>query len=102
MDELIENLNNIYLEENCLYKIILIGRRNFEIDILNLYEFINKENIIKIKDETKPNYDLDSIVNETTLKGIFAQKILDEQKLNNYTKEELDKILEIGFSILDN
>ncbi|MGN1270267.1 MAG: exonuclease SbcCD subunit D [Clostridia bacterium] len=96
-EELIEKLNNIYLEENNLYKIILIGKRNFEIEKL----IINKENIIKIKNKTKLNYNLENMANENTLKGIFAKQILDELKQNNYTQEELEQILEIGFSVLD-
>ena len=101
-DELIEKLNSIYLDENNLYKIILIGKRNFEIDINNLLKFIIKENIIKIKNETKLNYDLDYMANESTLKGIFINEIINETNKENYTKQELDKILEIGLSILDN
>ena len=101
-EELIEKINNIYLEENNLYKVILIGGRNFEININNLYKFINKENIIKIKDKTKLNYDLEKMSNDNTLKGIFINEIKEELTNNNYTKEELDKILEIGLSILDN
>ena len=42
------------------------------------------------------------MANDTTLKGIFINEIRDELNKNNYTKEELDKILEIGLSILDN
>ena len=101
-EELIEKINNLYLEERNLYKIILIGNRNFEINIYNLYKFITRENIIKIKDKTKLNYDLEKMANDTTLKGIFINEIRDELNKNNYTKEELDKILEIGLSILDN
>lgn len=101
IDELIEKLNNINLEKNNLYKIILIGKRKFEIDILKLYRFINRENIIKIKDNTKPDYDLQELANKNTLKGIFIEKILEEKNKNNYTQEEIDKILEIGISVLD-
>ena len=101
-EELIEKINNIYLEENNLYKIILIGARNFEININNLYKFIDRENIIKIKDKTKLNYDLEKMANDNTLKGIFINEIKEELTKNNYSKEELDKILEIGISILDN
>lgn len=100
-DELIEKLNNLELQENNLYKIILCGKRNFEIDILNLYKFILNENIIKIKDKTKLNYSLEEIANDTTLKGIFAKQILEETNKENYTKEELEKIAEIGFSVLE-
>lgn len=101
-EELIEKINSIYLEENNLYKIILIGARNFEININNLYKFIGRENIIKIKNKTKLNYDLEKMANDNTLKGIFVNEIKEELSKNNYSKEELDKILEIGLSILDN
>ncbi len=101
-EDLIEKINNIYLEENNLYKIILIGERSFEININNLYKFVGRENIIKIKDKTKLNYDLEKIANDNTLKGIFINEIKKELIKNNYSKEELDKILEIGLSILDN
>lgn len=101
-EELIEKINNIHLEENNLYKIILTGNRNFEININNLYKFIDKENIIKIKNITKLNYDLEKMINDNTLKGIFINEIKNELNKNNYTKEQLDKILEIGLSILDN
>ena len=101
-EELIEKINNIYLEGNNLYKVILIGKRHFEIDVNNLSKFIDKENIIKIKNKTKLNYDLEKMVNDNTLKGIFINEIKEELNKNNYSKEELDKILEIGLSILDN
>lgn len=101
VEELIENLNNIQLEENNLYKIILIGKRNFEIEILNLYKYITKPNIIKIKNKTRPNYSLEKMQNNYTLKGIFINEILEEMQKENYTQEEIDKILEIGLSVLD-
>ena len=101
-EELIEKLNNIQLNTNDLYKIILIGKRNFEININNLYKFINNENIIKIKNKTKLNYNLEEMANENTLKGIFINEIINELNKNNYTQEELDEMLEIGLSVLDN
>lgn len=100
-EELIEKLNTLELEENKLYEIVLIGKRKFEIEILNLYKFINNKNLIKIKDQTKLNYSLEELKNDYTLKGIFVQEILKEMKNKNYSEEELNKILEIGFSVLD-
>ena len=47
------------------------------------------------------NCNLDDLANENTLKGIFINEIKQELDKNNYTKEELDMILEIGLSILD-
>lgn len=100
-EELIEKTNNLELDKNKFYKIILIGKRKFEIDILELNKFILIENIIKIKDKTVLNYNLEELANDSTLKGIFAQELLNEMKQQNYTKEELEKILEIGLSVLD-
>ena len=58
--------------------------------------------MIKIKDKTKLNCNLDELANENTLKGIFIKEIKEELNRNNYAKEELDKILEIGLSVLEN
>ena len=101
IDELIEKINNLNLKENYLYKLILIGKRKFEIEILNLYKIITKENIIKIKDKTELNYNLEEMANDYTLKGIFIKEILNEMNDKNYTKEQLEKILEIALTALD-
>ncbi len=101
IEELIQELNNLRLAENNFYKIILVGTRKFEIDILELIKFITIENIIKIKDKTILNYNLIELANNTTLKGIFAQELLEEINEQNYSEEEINKILEIGLSILE-
>ena len=100
-EKLIEEINNLKLDENKFYKIILTGKRNFEIDLLQLNKFILLENIIKIKDKTILNYDLKELINNTTLKGIFAQELLNELENKNYSEEEINKILEIGLEALD-
>ena len=89
-EELIEKINNIN-EENKLYKIILIGYRNFPINID--IKLINK-NIIKIKDNTKLKIDFKE--NNNTLKGLFVKK-LNERKNNNLIDEKTyEDILEIA------
>jgi len=101
-EELIEKLNELKLEENNLYKIILTGKRNFEINIYNLYKYELNEKIIKIKNKTKINYDLEKIKNNYTLKGMFAEEML--KKLENSSEEEkeiIEKAIEIGMEILD-
>ena len=100
-EKLIEEINNLKLDENKFYKIILTGKRNFEIDLLQLNKFILLENIIKIKDKTILNYNLKELINNTTLKGIFAQELLNELENKNYSEEEINKILEIGLEALD-
>lgn len=102
-EELIEKISEIKFEENKLYKIILNGKRNFEINTRNLYKYNLDEKIIKIKNKTKPNYNLEQIANETTLKGLFAKKI--NEKLNKCQTEEerkiIEKAIEIGMDIME-
>lgn len=102
-EELIEKINEIKLEKNKLYKIILIGKRNFEINTHELYKYNLDEKIIKIKNKTKPNYNLEKLANETTLKGLFAEEILE--KLNKCQTEEerkiIEKAIEIGIDVLE-
>ena len=61
------------------------------------------DKIIKIKNKTKPNYNLEEIANETTLKGLFAKKI--NEKLNKCQTEEerkiIEKAIEIGMDIME-
>lgn len=102
-EELIEKINEIKLEENKLYKIILTGKRNFEINTNELYKYNLNEKIIKIKNITKLNYDLKKLENETTLKGLFIKEILE--RLDKCQTEEekkiIEKALEIGMSVLE-
>ena len=99
-EELIEKINNLNLDNN-YYKIILIGDKNFEINIYNLFKFISNENIIKIKNETKLKVNLEQLSKENNLKGLFVKEILEELNKNNYDKKILENALEIGLDILD-
>lgn len=101
-EELIEKINNLELNNNKFYKIILTGNKNFEINIYELFKFISKENIIKIKDKTKIKIDLEEISKSNNLKGLFVKEILKELEENNYEKITLENALEIGLEILNN
>ena len=102
-EELIEKINEINLNANKLYKIILIGKRKFEINSHELYKYNLNEKIIKIKNKTKINYDLEKLANETSLKGLFAGEILE--RLNKCQTEEerkvIEKAIEIGIDVLE-
>ena len=100
-EELIEKINNLVLEENTYYKIILIGDKNFEINIYNLFKFILNENIIKIKNKTKLKIDLEKISKNNNLKGLFVKEILDELNKENSNKELLENVLELGLDVID-
>lgn len=101
IEELIEKINEINIEQNKLYKIILVGKRNFEINIYDLYKYELNEKIIKIKNKTKPNYNIEEIAKENSLRGLFAKEILEEIKKENYNNEIIENALEIGMEILE-
>ncbi|MBR3163142.1 MAG: DNA repair exonuclease [Clostridia bacterium] len=102
-EELIEKINNLKLESNKLYKIILIEKRNFEINTYNLFKFNLDEKIIKIKDKTKPVYDFNSLSNETTLKGLFTKEMLKrlDKAENEEQKSIIEKAIELGLEVLE-
>ena len=100
IEELLEKINEIELEENNLYKIILIGKRKFEINTYKLLKMLEIKNIIKIKNKTVINYNLEEIANDFTLKGIFAKEMLKKLKDKNIDKETIEKAIEIGMNIL--
>ena len=79
-DELIEKINDLEIPDNSFIKIILTGKRNFEIDRYELYKLLTNERIIKIKDHTKIQYDLEKLANSHTLKGLFVKEILKEKE----------------------
>ena len=97
-EDLIEYINNLKLDDNKLYKIILVGKRNFEKKKREVLELIDLQNIIKIKDLTLLNYNLDELKNENTLKGIFVSEALKKLEQGEYSKQEIEKAIEIGIS----
>ena len=103
IEELIEKINKEDFNQNEFVKIILIGKRNFEINPNSLYKVIQNDKVIKIKNKTKINYSLEQLSNENTLKGLFAKKINEKMKLENLSEEEKDiieKAVEITFDAL--
>lgn len=103
-EDLIESINSLEFDLNCLVEIILVGKRNFEIDRYELYKLISNDRVIKIKDKTKISYDLSKLANETTLKGLFANEMLMRLKDKNLSIEDrkiIEKAIEIGFEALE-
>lgn len=102
-EELVEKINMIQQLKSELYKIILVGNKNFEIDVNHISKLIQNDCIIKIKDETKVKYDLNEISNEYDLRGIFVKLMLEKMK-NTESKEEkeiIKKAIEIGIDALE-
>ena len=101
-DELVEKINDLETPQNQLIKIILVGKRNFEMDRYEIYKLLTNERIIKIKDHTKIKYDLEKIANDYTLKGLFTKEILQEkEKAKEEELEIIEKAVEIAFEALE-
>ncbi|MGL5244640.1 MAG: metallophosphoesterase family protein [Sarcina sp.] len=96
---IIKSISN-YNKEINLFSITLIGDVSEELNInIKTLEAILKENVfyIKIKDKTNIKLNLETISNETSLRGVFCTKILNEiYKCDD--KEELE-LLELALRI---
>lgn len=99
-EDLIENILKLDLEENNFYKIVLTGKRNFEIDVREILKLVNLKNVFKIKDKTKSNYDLEEISKENNLRGIFVKEVLKKLRTGEYSEEEIAKAIELGLDAM--
>ena len=97
-EDLIDAINMINWEENRYYKIILTGKRNFEIEPVEILKHITSNNIIKIKDETTLKVDLEILAKEESLRGIFVKNLLE--KMTDENKEQIIKAIEIGLEAM--
>lgn len=97
-EELIETINQIEWNPRYYYKIILTGKRNFEIEPLEIIKYITTQNIIKIKDNTTLKLDLEKIATEESLRGIFVKNLLAKQTEEN--KDKIQKAIEIGLEAM--
>ena len=101
-EEIAEKINEQNIKENEFIKIILIGKRKFDININAIYKLTYNKNIIKIKDFTKIDYDIDTLSKENTLRGIFIKNIIEKIKSEPEKKELYEKAIEIGLDAIDN
>lgn len=97
-EQLIETINLGSFDENGYYKIKLTGKRNFEVDTIDILKYIEVPNVIKIKDETSLKLDLEKIAKEETLRGIFVKNLLEQMTQEN--KEEILKAIEVGLDAM--
>ena len=99
-EDLIISIQGMNLVENDLYKINLVGKRNFEIDSRKILKLVNRDNVLKIKDLTKLNYDLQSLAKENNLKGYFIKEAIRKLDAGEATEEEIEKAIEIGLDAM--
>ena len=97
-EELTEKINNLNLNKNNFYKIILVGIRNFEINTKKQLKLINKDNILKIKNNTKIGYNLEELSKHNNLKGIFVKEMLELLAKEPEKAELIQNAIEIGLN----
>ncbi len=97
-EDLIELLNQVQIDENKYYKIVLTGKRNFEINTYEIAKQVQNKNILKIKDHTSIKINLEEISKQKSLKGIFVKNMLE--KITQENKEEILKAIEIGLEAM--
>lgn len=97
-EELIENINSLRIDSSKYYKILLTGTKNIEIDTNELLKYIENKNIIKIKDKTKIEYDIEKISKEQSLRGIFVKELLEQ--INEENRDEIIESIYIGLNIM--
>lgn len=99
-EDLILNIQALELEKNNFYKIILTGKRNFEIDSRKILKLVGCDNILKVKDFTKLNYHLEVLARENNLKGYFVREALRRLEAGEATEEEIERGIEIGLDAM--
>lgn len=99
-EDLLEELIHLNLDDSNLYKIILVGKRNFEINPRELLKILSSNKILKIKDETKLSYDLEELATQNNLRGIFIRELMNKYNSGECTNEEFQKAIEIGLDAM--
>lgn len=99
-EDLIDRILNLNLDDMDLYKVVLVGKRNFEINTREILRVVARENVLKIKDCTKINYDLEELSKQKNLKGIFIKEVLEMYNKGLCTEEEYQKAIEIGLEAM--
>ena len=97
-EELIENINQIKVDSDKFYKIILTGIKGIEINTNELMKYVMNKNIIKLKDITKVEYDLEKISKEQSLRGIFVKELLEQ--INEENKDNVLESIYIGLDTM--
>lgn len=100
LEELVEMIQELPIDEQNFYKIVLEGKRFFPIDVSKLLKLCEVTNIIKIKDNTKIGIDYRTIAKENSVRGIFVKRMLDRKEKEHLDEDFVEKTIEIGLEVL--
>lgn len=99
-EDLIERILTLELDPMNMYKIILIGKRNFEINPRDILRILSSDNILKIKNSSTLNYNIEELASQSNLKGIFIKEVMNMYEKGLCTEEEYQKAIEIGLEAM--
>ena len=99
LEELIEYIDSLKIADYEICKIILTGSKHFDLPT-NLWHLL-QTNIVKVKDCTHLDYDLDIISKENSLKGIFVRNLLKRMDNNPDEKDLIENAINIGLEQFD-
>ena len=95
-EELIEKLDEMNLEEENFYKIILKGTKKIELNETRICKLIQKDMILKVRDKTETEYNIDNLAMQKNLKGMFVKNLLEKLKSDPQEEDSIKKAMEIG------
>ena len=87
-------------DEMTMYKVNLIGNRSFEVNTRKILRLLENTNVLKVADKTSLGYDLERIVKEKNIKGLFVKEVLKRFEKGECTEEECQKAIEIGLELM--
>ena len=95
-EELIEKLDEMNLKKENFYKIILKGTKKIELNEVRLCKLTRKDMILKVRDKTETEYNIDNLAMQKNLKGMFVKNLLEKLKSDPQEEDSIKKAMEIG------
>ncbi len=95
-EELIEKLDEMNLKKENFYKIILKGTKKIELNEVRICKLTRKDMILKVRDKTETEYNIDNLAMQKNLKGMFVKNLLEKLKSDPQEEDSIKKAMEIG------
>ncbi len=99
-EDVVERIVTYDFNDMALYKVNLIGSRSFEIDTRKTLRLLENTNVMKVIDKTTLGFDIERIVKEKNIKGLFVKEVLKRYEKGDCTEEECQKAIEIGLELM--
>jgi DNA repair protein SbcD/Mre11 len=100
-EELIEKLDEMNLKKENFYKIILKGTKKIELNEARICKLTQKDMILKVRDKTETEYNIDNLAMQKNLKGMFVKNLLEKLKSDPQEEDSIKKAMEIGIKLFE-